>query len=126
MKFIILLYAKEGAWGPEEHKVALDESIGICHELAAEGQYLAASPLQPPATASCVRVREGKSFISDGPFAETKEQLGGYFLVDVPSREAAIALARRIPGTHRGIAEIRPLMEVEGLPEGPSSPSKSR
>lgn len=117
MKYILLMYAEEGAWPPAEHRVALQESIDICHELHGKGQYLGASPLQPPPTATCVRVRDGKPLISDGPYAETKEQLGGYFLIDVESLDEAIAIAARIPGARRGTAEIRPLMEVTGLPE---------
>jgi hypothetical protein len=117
VKYILLMYAEEGAWPPEDHRAALAESIGICHQLAARGQYLSASPLQPPSTATCVRVRDGKPIVSDGPYAETKEQLGGYFIIDVDSLEEAIAIAARIPGARRGTAEIRPLMEVSGLPE---------
>ena len=117
MKYILLMYAEPGVWPPEEHRVALEESIQICHELHAEGQYLGASPLQPPSTATCVRVRDGKRHVSDGPFAETKEQLGGYFLIDVENLDEAIAIASRIPGARRGTSEIRPLLEVTGLPE---------
>ena len=110
MKYILLMYAEEDAWPPEEHRVALEESIGICHQLHAQGQYLDAAPLQPPSTAKCVRVRDGRPVVSDGPYAETKEQLGGYFLIDVESLEEAIAIAARIPGARRGTAEIRPLL----------------
>jgi hypothetical protein len=78
---------------------------------------LGASPLQPVDTAKCVRVRDGKQIVSDGPYAETKEQLGGYFLVDAGSMDEALAIAARIPGARRGTAEVRPIMEVEGLPE---------
>jgi hypothetical protein len=117
MKYILLMYAEEGAWPPEEHQVALQESVKICHQLHASGQYLGASPLQPPSTATCVRVRDGQPLITDGPFAETKEQLGGYFLIDVADLNEAIAIAARIPGARRGVAEIRPLMEAPGLPE---------
>lgn len=117
MKYILLMYAEEGAWPPEEHRVALQESIDICHQLHANGQYLGASPLTPPSEAVCVRVREEKRIVSDGPYAETKEQLGGFFLIDVENMEEAIAIASRIPGARRGTAEIRPLMEVTGLPE---------
>jgi hypothetical protein len=117
MKYIVLLYAEEGAWPPEDHRVALAESIELCHRLHAEGQYLDASPLEPPATARCVRVRDGKSMISDGPYAETKEFLGGYFLIDVATIDEAVAIAERIPGARRGTAQIRPLMEVTGLPQ---------
>jgi len=117
MKYMILLYAEPGAWPPEDHRVALQESIGLCHQLHASQQYLGASPLQPANTARCVRVRDGKSMVSDGPYAETKEQLGGYFLVDAASMDEALAIAARIPGARRGTAEVRPIMEVEGLPE---------
>ncbi|MDQ8184017.1 YciI family protein [Pelagicoccus sp. SDUM812002] len=117
MKYLVLLYAEEGTWPPEEHKVALEKSIQICHELNAKKQYCGASPLQPPETAVSVRVRDGKRSVSDGPYAETKEHLGGYFLIDVPSIEDAIEIAARIPGSHRGTAEIRPVLEVTGLPE---------
>lgn len=116
MKFILLMYSEPGAWPPEEHRVALQASIDECHVLHAKGQYLDAAPLQPPESAMCVRVRNGKSIVSDGPYAETKEQLAGYFLIDVDSMEEAIAIAARIPGATRGTAEIRPLMPVTGLP----------
>jgi hypothetical protein len=117
MKYILLMYAKEGAWPPDEHRVALQESIDICHQLHEQGQYLGAAPLQPPSSATCVRMQDGKRVVSDGPYAETKEQLGGYFLIDVENMEEAIEIAARIPGARRGVAEIRPLMEVTGLPE---------
>lgn len=117
MKFILLMYAEEGAWPPEDHRVALKESIAICHDLHARQQYLGASPLQPPSTAKSVRVRDGRRIVTDGPFAETKEQLGGYFLIEAESMDEAIEIAARIPGAWRGTAEIRPIMEVTGLPE---------
>ena len=117
MKYLILLYAEPGAWPPEEHRVALQESIDVCHQLHARGHYRGAAPLQPGHTATCVRVRDGKRTVSDGPYAETKEQLGGYFVVDVENLDEAVAIASRIPGARRGTAEIRPIMEVEGLPE---------
>lgn len=117
MKFLLLLYAEEGAWPPEDHKVALQESIDLCHQLHVTKQYLDASPLQPPATAKCVRVRKGEAMISDGPYAETKEQLGGYFLIEARDLDEAVSIAARVPGARRGTAEVRPLMEVSGLPE---------
>ena len=112
MKYVVLMYAEEGAWPPEEHRVALAESIALCHELHGKGQYVDAAPLQAPSTATCVRVRDGKLIGTDGPFAETKEQLGGYFLLDVADVDEAIAIAARIPGTRRGTAEIRPVLEL--------------
>lgn len=116
MKYILLMYAAEGAWPPEEHQVAIQESVALCHRLHTQGQYVSASPLQSPVTAKCVRIREGRQIVSDGPFAETKEQLGGYFLIDVASLDEAIEIASQVPGTRRGTAEIRPLLELADLP----------
>lgn len=116
MKFLILLYAEEGAWPPDDHRVALQESIDLCHDLHAQGQYLGANPLQPVSTAKSVRVRGGKVSVTDGPFAETKELLGGYFLVEAADMNEAVAIAARIPGARRGTAEVRPVLEVTGLP----------
>jgi hypothetical protein len=110
--YIVLLYSEAGAWPPKEHAVALAESIELCHELHAERQFLAAAPLEPPETAVCVRVRNGIQMVVDGPFTETKEQLGGYFLVRVANLDEAIAIAARIPGARRGTAEIRPLFPL--------------
>ncbi len=112
MKYIILMYAIDGAWPPDEHKVALAESIELCHRLHDEGKYISAAPLHPPETAKCVLVRNGQTSVYDGPFAETKEQLGGYFLVEARDLDDAIAIASRIPGTFRGTAEIRPLFQL--------------
>lgn len=111
-RYILLMYAEEGAWPPEEHAVALAESIELCHELHRKGQYVSAAPLQPPSTSTCVRVRGGERMTIDGPFPETKEQLGGYFLIDVDNLDEAIAVASQIPGTRRGTAEIRPLFPL--------------
>jgi hypothetical protein len=112
MKYIILMYSAKDAWPPEEHKIALAESIELCHRLHDDGKYISAAPLYPPESAKCVRVRDGQTRVSDGPFAETKEQLGGYFLVEACDLDEAIAIASRIPGTRRGTAEIRPLFPL--------------
>ncbi|MAT15465.1 MAG: hypothetical protein CMJ46_09360 [Planctomyces sp.] len=116
MKFLLLMYAEEGVWPPEEHALAVQESVAVCQELHDKGQYLSAAPLQPPSTAACVRVREGKTVVTDGPFAETKEQLGGYFLIEAADIAEAIGIAARLPGPRRGVAEVRPVMEVPNLP----------
>lgn len=122
MKFLVLMYAEPDAWPPTEHQDALAESIDLCHELHQSGQYLSAAPLHPITTAVSVRVRDGKRLVSDGPFAETKEHLGGYFLVDVANVEEAIEIAARIPGTRRGTAEIRPVVELNNLPDANRDP----
>ena len=116
MKYILLIYSAEDVWPPDELKTARDESVRLCHELNDRGQYLGAAPLHPVATATCVRVREGKRRVSDGPYAETKEHLAGYFVIDVADLDEAIAVAARIPCTTRGTTEIRPIVELPGLP----------
>ncbi|MBX7104003.1 MAG: YciI family protein [Gemmataceae bacterium] len=116
MKFMFLVYSDEKAWTPEEWNQCTLDSARICHELSEKGQFLGASPLHPVATATSVRVRQGKRLLTDGPFAETTEQLGGYFLVDVPNLDEAIAIAARLPSAQKGTVEIRPLYELIGLP----------
>ena len=110
--YLLLIYSEEGVWPPEEHTQALAESIELCHQLDADGQYIAAAPLQPPATAKSVQVRNGDRIVVDGPFPETKEQLAGYFLIRVANLDEAITVAACIPGTRRGTTEIRPLFPL--------------
>jgi hypothetical protein len=117
MKYMILVYNEPNAFSPEEHRACVQESTELCRELHVRGQYLGASPLQPPPATTTVRVRSGKPIVSDGPFTEAKEVLGGYFLVDVPTLDEAIAVAARIPGARRGTVEIRPLLDAPGLPQ---------
>jgi hypothetical protein len=116
MKYMLLIYTAEDAWTPEEREHCYNESTALTHELNSRGQYVGASPLQPVATATSVRVREGKRLVTDGPFAETREQLGGYFLVEAKDLNEAIAIASRIPGARKGTVEVRPVMELSGLP----------
>jgi hypothetical protein len=112
VKYMLLIYHEERALGDAERQACYVESSELRHDLDKAGQFLAASPLQPTATAASVRVRAGKRLVTDGPFAETREQLGGYFLVDAPDREAAIAIAARIPMARRGTVEVRPVVEL--------------
>lgn len=116
MKYMLLIYQDEIALTETEREECYKESIQLAHDLKANGQYLAASPLQPTALATRVRVREGKQLITDGPFAETREQLGGYYLVDVNDLDEAIRIAVRIPMARKGTVEIRPVIEIQGLP----------
>lgn len=116
MKYLLLVYLTEGVLSPAEHEQCYAESKRLCHELNAAGQFLAASPLQPVATATSVRVREGKRLVTDGPFAESREQLGGYYLIDAPDLDAAIDIAARIPPARKGTIEIRPILEIPGIP----------
>jgi hypothetical protein len=117
MKYMLLIYGREDAWTEEERAECMADSTKLCHELASQGRFLGASPLHPVATATCVRVRGGNRVTTDGPFAETTEQLGGYFLVEAANLDEAIAVAGRIPGASKGTVEIRPVFELSGLPQ---------
>jgi hypothetical protein len=121
MKYILLIYSDELAWTDAERELCLAESTQLTHDLNSAGQYLGASPLHSVATATSVRIRDGKRLVTDGPFAETREQLGGYFLIEAPDLDAAIAVAARIPGARKGTVEIRPVLELTGLPTGAHS-----
>jgi hypothetical protein len=118
MKYLLLIYSDETAWTEQEREKCYAESIQLTHHLQAQGQYLDASPLHSIATATSVRVRDGKRLLTDGPFAETYEQLGGYFLINAKDLDEAIAIAERIPTVRKGTVEIRPLVELSGLPTG--------
>ena len=117
MKYMLLIYADEQAWTEAERELCYGESTDLAHQLKSNGQYVSASPLQPVATATSVRVRGGKRTVTDGPFAETREQLGGFFMIDAEDLDEAIAVAGRIPGARKGTVEIRPVLEIPGLPE---------
>ena len=116
MKYMLLIYTDENAWTDSEREHCYIESTQLTHELNASGRYLGASPLHPVATATSVRVRDGKRLVTDGPFAETREQLGGYFLVEAKDLDEALDIAGRIPGARKGTVEVRPVMELTGLP----------
>ena len=116
MKYMLLIYSPENAWTSDEWSQCVATSMGICQELATEGKFLAASPLHPVATATTVRVRDGRSLITTGPFTETTEQLGGYYLIDVANLDEAIAIASRLPPAKKGTVEIRPIFKLDGLP----------
>jgi len=119
MRYILLVHHSEQAFASlseTERNSLRQESVALTHQINARGQYLDASPLQPSDATTCVRVREGKRLVIDGPFAETREQLGGYFLIDAENLDQAIEIAGRIPGARIGTVEIRPLLELAGLP----------
>lgn len=117
MKYMLLIYAEEQKISEEERQSCYQESSLLAHELAARGQYLAAAPLYPTSMATSVRVRDGKRLLTDGPFAETREQFGGYFLIHAPDLDEALKVAARIPMARKGTVEVRPVIEVESLPE---------
>src|SRR5881392_1763529 len=105
MKYMLLCYHEEQTWeraGAAELERARGEAVQLAHDLAAKGQFCRSSPLHPAATATSVRVRDGKRIVTDGPFAETREVLGGFYLIDVASREEAIEAATRHAAINRG------------------------
>ncbi|MGP1387021.1 MAG: YciI family protein [Thainema sp.] len=120
MKYMLLIYSDENAWTETEQQECYAESVQLTHQLQANGQYLGASPLESVSTATSVRVRNGKQMVTDGPFAETREQLGGYFLINARDLNEAINIAGRIPAAHKGTVEIRPIVELPDLPEDSS------
>ncbi len=116
MRYMLLIYGDEHALSEAERDACYEESGQLAHQLSASGHFLATAPLQATALATSVRVREGKRMVTDGPFAETREQLGGYFLIEADDLDAAIAIAEKIPGARGGTVEVRPVVELSGLP----------
>jgi len=106
-----------GSLSETERQSLLEESIGLANQLHAQGQYIDAAPLHSSSTAATVKVRSGKALVTDGPYAETHEQVGGYFMVEAENLQEAVAIASRIPGARIGTVEVRPVREVEGLPK---------
>jgi hypothetical protein len=112
---MLLIYLHEQALDQTEREACYRESMQLAHELRAAGQYLDAAPLQSVSTAASVRVRDGRRLVTDGPFAETREQLGGFFMIEAASLDEAIAVAERIPMAKKGTIEVRPVVEIAGL-----------
>ena len=115
MLYIFLLYSNPEAWvasGRPDEEMIREHGV-LMRELEAAGKYRTSNALGPVETATTVRVREGKTLLVDGPFAETKEQLLGYYLVDAKDLDDALAISARIPDASVGSVEIRPIREVE-------------
>ena len=126
MKYMLLIYGAEGRWTEEERRDCMVESMGVCDRLAAQGKYIASAPLESVATAATVRVRDGRVLVIDGPFAETTEQLGGYYVLELADLDEAIAVASTLPPVSKGTVEIRPLFPLEGLPPARQLPRGRR
>ncbi len=117
MKYMMLIYLDEKGLNEAQRDQCYVESAQYAQELSSKGKFLGASPLHPTSTATSVRMREGRPLVTDGPFAETREQLGGYFLVDAKDLDEAINIASSIPAGKWGTVEIRPIVEVSGVPQ---------
>lgn len=116
MKYMLLIYQGENPLNESERQDCYQESTKLAKDLHAAGKYISANPLHPVSTATSVRIRDGKRLVTDGPFAETREYLGGYFLIDAKDLDEAIGIAARIPGARKGTVEVRPVIEMPGLP----------
>ena len=117
MKYMLLIYFNEQAGLSEtERQECYAESTLLAQQLHSNGQYLGANPLHPTSMATSVRLRDGRRLVTDGPFAETREQLGGYFLIDAKNLDEAIGIAARVPMARKGTVEVRPVIEIPGLP----------
>lgn len=117
MKYMLLMYNEENSLSESERQKCYLESAEFANQLNARGKYLLAAPLHPTSTATCVRVKEGRRAVTDGPFAETREQLGGFFLVEAKDLDEAIDIASHVPAGRWGTVEIRPMIEVPTLPK---------
>ena len=120
MRYMLLVHHDEESFqqrSQSEREGMIRESVALANALHASGKYFGAAPLHPTNETTCVQMRDGKRLVTDGPFAETREQIGGYFLVEAADLNEAIEIAARIPGARIGTVEVRPVTEVEGLPE---------
>ena len=114
MKYMMLIYHDESGWAGStetERQQIYSEYRQLIEELRSKGQYVAGDQLQPAATSNCVRVRDGKPLVTDGPFAETREQVGGFFMVEADNQDEATKIAARIPSARMGVIEVRPVVE---------------
>ncbi len=115
MRYLLLIYTSEkqaATMTKEEQEANYGAYIAFTNEIQQNGQMLGGNALLPTSTATTVRVRDGQTMTTDGPFAETKEQLGGYYMIECTDLDEAIATAAKIPGAKNGSIEVRPLMEI--------------
>ncbi len=113
MQYLLLIYSNEKNWeklSKEEEAKILGEYGAFTESIAKSGHYKAGEALEPTTTATTVRVRDGKTTTTDGPFAETREQLGGFYLIEAKDLDEAAAIAARVPGARHGCIEVRPIM----------------
>jgi hypothetical protein len=114
MKYMLLIYDDEKAWASfseTERQGYMGEYMQFTQSIKSSGQHVSSSQLHPTSAATSVRLRDGKRLVTDGPYAETREQLGGYYLIEAKNLDEAIAIAARIPSARSGTIEVRPLVE---------------
>jgi hypothetical protein len=116
MKYMLLIYLDENSITEDQRDQCYKDSAAYACKLHETGHFLGTAPLYPTSTATSVRLKDGKRLVTDGPFAETREQLGGFFLINAKDLDEAIDIAGRVPGGRWGTVEIRPVIEVQGLP----------
>ncbi len=129
MKYLCLIYENEKSWEslpPAESEAIMNEYFAFTNDIQASGNLLGGEALQPTATATTVRVRNGKVSTTDGPFVETKEQLGGYYLLEAKDLNEAIQIAARIPSARFGGVEVRPIMDFSQQAEVAASEQAAR
>jgi hypothetical protein len=116
---MLLCYDDDAAWekaGARALQQAMEEAVQLTHRIDARRQYVLAAPLHPKESATSLQVRSGKRIVTDGPFAETREVLGGFYIIDVDTLDEALDIAAQHPGARVGTVEVRPIMEIPGLP----------
>jgi hypothetical protein len=119
MQYLLMIYRSEAELGKMDaaaRKEMTAEYGVFTQSIIQSGHFKAGDGLQPTTTATTVRVRDGKTMTTDGPFAETREQLGGFFMIDAANLDEAIDIAGRVPGAKKGTVEVRPVLELQGLP----------
>jgi hypothetical protein len=116
MQYMMLIYLDEKSLSEPVRNQCYADSAGYARELQAKGKLIAVAPLQPTSMATSVRHSEGRKIVTDGPFAETREQLGGFFVVEAANLDEAIQIAGQIPAGRWGTVEVRPLVHLQGLP----------
>ena len=117
MRYLLLIYDAESQWSSmseEERGKMFQEYMTFTESIKKSGHWVGGDPLQPTATATTVRVRNGKTATTDGPFAETREQLGGYYMIKASNLDEATGIAARVPSARIGSIEVRPIMEMHG------------
>ena len=117
MQYMMLIYLDENSLTDSQRAQCYNDSAAYARQLHEQGKFVATAPLHPTSTATSIRTRDGKQIVTDGPFAETREQLGGFFLINAENLDEAIEIAGKIPAGRWGTVEIRPVIEVEGVPK---------